>query len=311
MRAAPHRAAAAVLLALVAGGPLMAQTSGSEDGAGAHDHPQQAAPPPSPSDHGEHQETPPAPAHGGHDSRVPATPDLPPFIPRLTDADRRNAFPDVEGHATHDRGMHSFVLVDRFEWRHAGGADDVTLDTSGWIGGDRNRIWFRTEGEGSPDRLDHGDAHVLFGRQVLRWWDLVVGVRQDVRPGAPQTWAAIGLQGLAPHWFEVEVTAYVGAAGRTEARVAVEYDLLLTNRLVLQPALEADLAGRADRERLLGRGLRSTEAGLRLRYELRREFAPYIGVSWNRRWGGTADFAAGAGHGTKDVGVVTGLRVWF
>jgi copper resistance protein B len=102
-------------------------------------------------------------------------------------------------------------------------------------------------------------------------------VRQDFRPGDPQTWAAVGIQGLAPYWFEVEATGYVGAGGRTAAKLEVEYELLFTNRLILQPLVELELYGKSDPERGIGRGLSSLETGLRLRYEIRREFAPYVG----------------------------------
>ncbi len=135
--------------------------------------------------------------------------------------------------------------------------------------------------DGRP-RVD-AQVHLLYGRAIARWWDIVAGVRQDARPGPSRTWAAVGVQGLAPYWFEVEATAYVGEGGRTRARVEVEYELLLTNRLVLQPLLELEIYGKADPETGLGAGLSRTETGVRLRYEIRRELAPYVGISWDRR----------------------------
>jgi copper resistance protein B len=132
-----------------------------------------------------------------------------------------------------------------------------------------------------------------------------------VRPGAAQTWAAFGVQGLAPYWFDVQVTAYVGAGGRTQLEADVEYDLLLTNRLILQPRVGALVSGTADPERGLGAGLGSTELGVRMRYEIRREFAPYLGVSWDRLYGGTAE-AVRAGGGTAGrARLVGGVRAWF
>ena len=160
-------------------------------------------------------------------------------------------------------------------------------------------------------RVGEAQTHVLYGRQFSRWWDVVAGVRQDFRPGPAQTWAAFGVQGLAPYWFEIEATAYVGASGRTHARFEVEYELLLTNRLVLQPLLETEIVGKSDPERGVGAGLSTTNAGFRLRYEFRREVAPYVGVSWNNKWGKTADFAEAAGEGTGGARFVTGLRLWF
>jgi copper resistance protein B len=187
----------------------------------------------------------------------------------------------------------------------------LNIDSRGWVGRDRDRLWFRAEGDREDGRVGEAQTHVLYGRQFSRWWDVVAGVRQDFRPGPAQTWAAFGVQGLAPYWFEIEATAYVGASGRSHARFEVEYELLLTNRLVLQPLLETEIVGKSDPERGVGAGLSTTNAGFRLRYEFRREVAPYVGVSWNNKWGKTADFAEAAGEGTSGARFVTGLRLWF
>lgn len=240
----------------------------------------------------------------------PSTP-LPSFIPPVTDEDRKAAFPEVQGHAVHDKAVHSFVLVDQLEWQSGKDASGVNLDTRGWVGRDRDRLWFRAEGDSEGRHVDDAQAHVLYGRKFARWWDVVAGVRQDVRPGSPQTWVAFGVQGLAPYWFEIEATGYVGASGRTQARVEVEYELLFTNRLVLQPLFEAEVFGKADPDRGVGAGLSTTDLGFRLRYELRREIAPYIGVTWSNKWGKTADFAEADGEATGGARFVAGLRLWF
>ena len=259
-----------------------------------------------------------APATDPHAEHIQApqeagesTPELPAFIPRLTDEDRQAAFPDLNGHTVHDQAVHFFTLVDQLEWQSVEGASGLNLDSKGWIGRDRDRIWWRAEGDAEDGELGEAQAHVLYARQFSRWWDVVAGVRQDFEPGPAQTWAAFGVQGLAPYWFEVEVTGYVGASGRTHARLEAEYELLLTNRLILQPLVEAELYGKSDAPRGIGAGLSSTEAGLRVRYEFRRELAPYIGVAWNTKWGQTADFARAAGEETGGTRLVTGLRLWF
>jgi copper resistance protein B len=261
--------------------------------------------------------------HAGHTQEKPeestsprekaAEPDqyLPAFIPALTDEDRKAAFPDVKGHAVHDRDIHYFVLFDQLEWQAADDGSGISLDTRGWVGRDRDRLWFRAEGDSDEGRVGEAQAHVLYGRQFARWWDVVAGIRQDFRPGPAQTWAAFGVQGLAPYWFEVEATAYVGAAGRTHARLEVEYELLLTNRLVLQPLVEAEIFGKSDPERGIGAGLSTTDAGFRLRYEFRRELAPYVGVVWRNKWGKTADFGRAAGEDPGGARFVTGVRLWF
>ena len=239
------------------------------------------------------------------------TRELPPFIPPITDADRKAAFPDVQGHAVHDRAVNSYVLFDQLEWQGGDSAIGVNLDTRGWVGRDRDRLWFRAEGDGESGRVNEAQTHVLYGRQFARWWDLVAGVRQDFRPGDAQTWAAVGVQGLAPYWFDVEATGYVGVSGRTHVRVEVEYELLFTNRLILQPLVEAEIFGRSDPARRVVAGLSTTDVGFRLRYEFRREVAPYVGVTWNDKWGKTADFATAAGEDSGGARVVTGLRLWF
>lgn len=237
--------------------------------------------------------------------------ELPPFIPPVTDEARKAAFPDVESHAVHDRAVSYYVLFDRLEWQAADALNGVNIDSRGWIGRDRDRLWFRAEGDGEGGRVGEAQTHVLYGRQFARYWDLVGGIRQDFRPGPAQTWAALGVQGLAPYWFEIEATGYVGASGRTHARFEVEYELLFTNRLVLQPLFEADLFGKSDPERGVGAGLSTTDLGFRLRYEIRREFAPYLGITWSNKWGKTADFAEAAGEDTGGARFVTGLRLWF
>ena len=259
-----------------------------------------------------------ADSHAGHQQATPAPPtssedvqDLPTFIPRLTDDDRKAAFPDVAGHTMRGNAVNYFVLFDQLEWQSSEGANGVNFDSRGWIGRDRDRLWFRAEGDGHDGRVGEAQTHVLYGRQFSRWWDLVAGVRQDFRPGAAQTWAAFGVQGLAPYRFDVEATAYVGASGRTHARFEVEYELLLTNRLILQPLVEAEVFGKSDPERGIGAGLSATDAGFRVRYEWRRELAPYVGVTWRRKWGKTADFAEAAGEDSGGARFVTGLRLWF
>ena len=232
-------------------------------------------------------------------------------IPAVTEADRRAAFPPgMEGHAVHDRKFNYYVLFDHLEWQ-GGDQGGVTIENTSWFGGDINRGWIRLNAESDEGRLESASVDALWGRSFSRWWDVVAGVRQDVRPGDPQTWAAVGIQGLAPQWFEVELTGYVGGNGRTAARLEVEYELLLTNRLMLQPLLQMDLYGKGDPERGIGAGLSSIETGLRLRYEIRRELAPYVGVTWDRRLFGTADIARSAGEETGRARLAFGLRTWF
>ncbi len=136
-------------------------------------------------------------------------------------------------------------------------------------------------------------------------------MRHDSGVGPARTWAAFGIEGLAPYWFETEATIYMGQGGRTAARVAVEYEARFTQRLILQPSLEANWYGRDDQQRGIGAGLSDTEIGLRLRYEIRREFAPYLGIVWKQNFGRTADFVRARGEHVDDLQFVAGVRVWF
>lgn len=234
-------------------------------------------------------------------------PDLPP----ITDVDRAAAFPDVTGHGAHDEAIHYFVLFDRLERQDADRGSALNWDATAWAGRDIDRLWLRAEGERAGGRTEESELEVLWGHSFARWWDFVAGVRQDFKPGSAQSWGAFGVQGLAPYRFEVEATAYVGESGRLAARLEAEYELLLTNRLILQPLLELNIHAEDDRQREIGSGLSTTELGLRLRYEVRREFAPYIGVTWDRKWGDTADLARLDGADVEETRWIAGLRIWF
>ena len=243
---------------------------------------------------------------------TPVTPGvLPPFIPSITDEDRQAAFPDVNGHATHDNGINYFVLFDQLEWESGRGVNGFGWDTKGWVGRDRDRLWFRTEGQQAGDTVNDAQSHAFYGRQISRWWDVLVGVRQDFAPGPAQTWAAFGIQGLAPYWFDVEATAYVGAEGRNHYRFETEYEFLLTNRLILQPQAEMEIYGKADPGHERDAGLATLDFGFRLRYLIRRELAPYAGVVWHQKHFGTADIAREKGESTGGARLVMGLRFWL
>jgi len=238
---------------------------------------------------------------------IAQTPNLPP----ISDADRVAAFPDLPGHAAHDQASNYYVLFDQLEWQNAREGSALDWDASAWIGGDLDRLWLRTQGEYEGGHTASAEFEALWGHAFLRWWDLIAGVRQDPRPGSAQTWGAFGVRGLAPYKFELEATAYLGESGQTAARFEAEYELLFTNRLMLQPRVELNLYGKDDPQRGVGSGLSTSEVGLRVRYELRREFAPYIGVTWNRKWGDTADFGRTNGEDIDETRWVAGFRIWF
>jgi copper resistance protein B len=232
-------------------------------------------------------------------------------IPVLTDADRKAAAFDSGGHMVHDTAINYQFLFDELEWQDAKDGSALSWDFTGWIGGDIDRLWLRSEGERTNGALEHAEVQALWGHSITPWWDLVGGIRQDFKPGPSQTWAAFGLQGLALYNFESEITGFVGDSGQTALRLKGEYDILITNRLILQPMAEVNFYGKNDAARGVGSGLASSEVGLRLRYEIRREFAPYIGVTWNRAYGNTADFARAEGSSRSETRFLVGVRMWF
>ncbi|MEO6155438.1 MAG: copper resistance protein B [Thermomonas sp.] len=232
-------------------------------------------------------------------------------IPVLTAADRAAAVPPAHGHSVHDNSIQNFVMLDRLEAWNANPGTGFQWDGSAWIGTDLNRLWLRSEGERIGGKLESADLQVLYGRSVATWWDLVTGIRHDFKPGASQDFVAFGVVGLAPYKFEVEATGYIGQGGQTAARFEAEYETLLTNRLILQPRVEVNLYGKNDERRGIGAGLSTVEAGLRLRYEFTRKFAPYIGVVRERAFGHTANFRRVDGEATNDTRIVAGLRLWF
>jgi copper resistance protein B len=196
--------------------------------------------------------------------------------------------------------IYAHALLDQFEGRLGSGAA-FRWDGQGWIGGDYDKLWVKSEGFVQGDgRVTDGDQELLYDRAITTYFDLQAGLRSDLDSRTPRNWGAFGVQGLAPLFFELEATGYVSESGHLAAKLQASYDLLLTQRLILQPRIELNLYSRADPDRHVGAGLSDIDAGLRLRYELSRKFAPYIGVTYSEQTGASADFRA-----------VAGIRTWF
>ncbi|BBF72180.1 copper resistance protein B [Sphingomonas bisphenolicum] len=206
----------------------------------------------------------------------------------------------------------SQLMIDRLEYRAQKGADGYHWEGEGWIGGDINRLAIKSEGEGEVGgRLHQAELQALYSRAIDPWWNIVAGVRQDFRPQPQRTYATIGIEGLAPYWFELEAQAFLSDKGDAHLRVEGSYDQRITQRLVLQPAAEVNIAAQDVPELGIGSGFSTIELGLRLRYEFAREFAPYIGVNWERSLGDTARYARAAGEGASATSLVMGIRFWF
>jgi copper resistance protein B len=204
----------------------------------------------------------------------------------------------------------TFLLLDRLEYRAKSGKDAWGWAAQGWWGGDYNKLWFKSEGEGEwRGAAESADVQALYARRVSPYWHLQAGVRHEARPAPSRNQAVLAVQGLAPYWFDVEGSLFFGdgVSGRFEA----QYDQLLTQRLIVQPRAEANFSGSSDRERGVGSGINDIALGLRLRYEIRREIAPYIGIEWTRKLGSTADLARAAGRDARETALVLGARLWY
>ncbi|WP_234411303.1 copper resistance protein B [Rhodanobacter thiooxydans] len=217
----------------------------------------------------------------------------------------------VQGLHMHGSAPFGMLLIDQLEAFHGRDANGQSWEAQGWYGNDENKLWVRTEGERSRGKLEDGDLEAFWNHNIATFWSTQLGVRQELGEGPNRSWAAFGVQGLAPYWFELEATGYVGANGRTAARLRAEYELLFTQRLILQPEAEVNLYGKDDPQRRIGSGVSDVQFGLRLRYEIRRQFAPYIGVNWVRRIGTSADYARQDHQPVLDRQIVAGVRIWF
>jgi copper resistance protein B len=220
---------------------------------------------------------------------------------------------DFGPYPLHMADSHSLasLLVDRLETVRGDSNSFTAYDLQAWYGRAYDRAVLKAEGEIDSNEIADARSELLWGHAVAAFWDTQLGVRYDSGEGPNRGWLAFGVQGLAPYWFELDLTGYLGEEGRTALRLDTEYELLLTQKLVLQPRVEANAYGKSDTRRGVGSGLSELAAGLRLRYEIRREFAPYLGVEWARRFGETQDLAKDAADETSEVRVVAGLRFWF
>ncbi|HEY5101359.1 MAG TPA: copper resistance protein B [Steroidobacteraceae bacterium] len=209
-----------------------------------------------------------------------------------------------------DAARFAKLWVDQLEWR-SGPQSESAWQGEGWYGGDANKAGLRSEGNALADRLEDARAELFWDRIVARWWSLQLGAREDYGVGPTRAWAAFGVRGLALQGISVEATLYAGAAARTAARLKLEYELLSTQRLVLQPEIELNLYGRAGPERDMDSGVSDLEVGLRLRYEVRREFAPYAGVVWVKRRTASAEVMSLSAAATDEVRIAVGVRIWL
>jgi copper resistance protein B len=210
-----------------------------------------------------------------------------------------------------DNQIFGHIILNQFEGRTNGPDNEFRWDGEGWIGTDMNKLWFKSEGVVENGRMTDGDHEVLYDRPIpyLSYFDLQAGVRYDLDSGPGRTWGAIGVEGLAPYFFEFEPTFYFSDNNRFAGRIQGSYDLLITNRLILQPQFELSFYSKDDPSRGIGSDLSELDTGLRLRYEIKRKFAPYIGFAYRQDFGETASITRAEGGIVHDPRFVFGIRL--
>ncbi len=234
-------------------------------------------------------------------------------IEKYAAGDREVTHESFGARMIHEHGIFASFLGDRLEYQTRDGSPALSWDVQAWAGGDFHKLRLKSEGTWSidDDEFEEAQAELFYSRNVAPFWDLQIGVRHDFEPDPDRTFAALGVQGLAPLWFEIDATAYVSEDGDLSAALEAEYDMLLTQRLVLQPRFEISAALQEVEEYGVGQGINEVELGLRLRYEIRREFAPYVGISWNRKIGETENLAEDEGEDIDEFSIVVGLKAWL
>ena len=214
-------------------------------------------------------------------------------------------------YASHGDSIISTFMLERLEYTSNEGDPLAVWEGQGWVGGDIQKLWLKTEGEYLLDEGDFEEAELqaLYSRAIHPFWDVQLGIRHDIEPDPSRNYLVTGIQGTAPYWFEIDGAFFLSNKGDLSARLEAEYELRLTQRLMLQPRVELNAAFSDDEAIGVGSGLSTVQAGLRMRYEISRQFAPYIGVSWNRAFGDTADLSDDDDESTTSV--VAGFRIWF
>ena len=200
--------------------------------------------------------------------------------------------------------------LEQLEVHDADGSNPVTWEAEAWVGKDINKLWFKTEGERTNGETEEFELQALYSRSIDPYWNFQVGLRKDFKPES-RNWGVVGFKGLAPYYIETDVALFVGESGQSALRVQGEYELMLSQKTALSPEIEVNFHGKNDEAVGVGSGLSDISLGLRLRHEIKREFAPYIGVEWTKTFGDTAGFARDEGEEVSDTQLVLGIKAWF
>ena len=237
---------------------------------------------------------------------VPATAQTPAVSTEPAPRMEAGAMPPVM-----DQGIFAHAVFNQLEGRWNGSNTEFRWQGQGWAGTDYDKLWIKSEGTVSQGAVDDGQQQFLYSRAISSYFDVQGGLRSDIDSRPTRNWGALGIQGLAPYFFDLEVTGFVSGQGHLAAKLEASYDLLITQRLILQPQIELNVYSKSDPARLVGAGFSDIDTGLRLRYEFSRKFAPYIGVVYQGKFGQTANFARATGERTSDMRFAFGVRLWF
>jgi len=203
------------------------------------------------------------------------------------------------------------LMLDKFEVGRVDGKNPIAWESGFWIGKDLNKLWVKSDGERVSGKNESTETRLLYSRAITPFWDFQAGWRHDTVPGESRDYANFGIQGLAPYYFETDANISVGENSQVKLNLSFEYEMMLTQKLVLSPEIELNAYAKDDEKMGIGSGLSDIEAGLRLRYEIKREFAPYIGVNWAKKFGATADLVKDEGEDTSETMFVVGVRAWY
>ena len=202
-------------------------------------------------------------------------------------------------------------MLDKLEIRDAEGKNPLIWEAEGWLGKDLNKLWLKSSGERIDGKIEESETELLYSRAIAPFWDAQIGIRHDEVDNESRDYGTIAIKGLAPYYFETDASLSFGKNGQTKLNASAEYEVMFNQQLILSPEVEFNAYGKDDVAMGVGSGLSNIEAGLRLRYEIKREFAPYIGVNWNKKFGTTADIAQSNGQDISNTQLVAGLRAWF
>ena len=205
----------------------------------------------------------------------------------------------------------SKFMLDKLEIQDANGANPLVWEAEAWFGKDLNKLWIKSSGERVNGKTEETETEFLYSKAIAPFWDMQLGIRHDTVESESRDYATVGIKGLAPYFFETDASLSFGNNGQTKLNASAEYEVMFSQKLILSPEIELNAYGKDDISMGVGSGLSDIEAGLRLRYEIKREFAPYIGVNWNKKFGTTADIAKSNGLDVSDTQLVAGIRAWF